>query len=182
MSWLQEWKQVQKIKQAAKEQGVELLSPKQKAKKDYEKLVEKYGKPKSLGDYVANYAAPKPHAGGYYNKKYGPAPGSPGTSKTGIQTIPQFKPKEDPKPDPDPTPAPPPPDPEPDDPLPQPDSGSEDLGNTEQDLQKMDPFAVKQDPITIGNPSKKRLRGGIGQFASGRGKTLPTIKSKLLNV
>ena len=108
MSWLQEWKQVQKIKQAAKEQGVELLSPKQKAKKDYEKLVEKYGKPKSLGDYVANYAAPKPHAGGYYNKKYGPAPGSPGTSKTGIQTIPQFKPKEDPKPDPDPTPAPPP--------------------------------------------------------------------------
>ena len=181
MSWLQQWKQKQKIKQAAKDQGLQIYSPKQKAKKDYEKLVAKMGKPKNLGDMVANYMAPKGNTGGYYNAVKGPAPGTPGASLTGVQTIPQFKPEkpkepEKPKAEEEPTP-------EPEAELPAPETNiTDDTVATEQDIEKMKPFNVKQDPITIGNPSKKRLRGGIGQFASGRGKMLPSIKSKLLNV
>lgn len=44
------------------------------------------------------------------------------------------------------------------------------------------PYQVGQEPVTIRNPAKRRLRGGIGQFSSGGSKVLSTIKSKLLNI
>ena len=44
------------------------------------------------------------------------------------------------------------------------------------------PYEVGQSPVTIRNPARRRLRGGIGQFSSGGSRTLPTIKSKLLNI
>ena len=38
-------------------------------------------------------------------------------------------------------------------------------------------YSVVQDPLTIGNPLKKKKQGGLNQFSSGL-----TIKSKLLNI
>ena len=52
-----------------------------------------------------------------------------------------------------------------------------------EEFDSMNPFGVKQDPISIGNPNKKRRRGGLSQFsAGGRKGGMGTIKSKLLNV
>lgn len=45
-----------------------------------------------------------------------------------------------------------------------------------------DPFGLNQDAVTIGNPRKKRRRGGLAQFGGGGKNKLSTIKSKLLNV
>lgn len=45
------------------------------------------------------------------------------------------------------------------------------------------PYQVGQRPLTIRNPSKRKVRGGISQFASGgSGGKVATIKSKLLNI
>lgn len=80
------------MKAAAKKAGVKLLNPKQAKKQAYKDLVKAYGPPKSLGDYVANYAAPKPNAGGYYNAVKGPAPYSAKANMTGYQKVPKFTP------------------------------------------------------------------------------------------
>ena len=78
-------------------------------------------------------------------------------------------------PAPDPTPAP------------DPDNGQDDItaivSDPEPDIKKTQPFQVKQEPVTISNPAKRKVRGGINQFSSsGNSKALPSIKSKLLNV
>ena len=100
MDFLTQYKQNQKTKAAAKKAGVKLLSSKQASQAAYKDLVKAYGKPKSLGDYMANYAAPKPNAGGYYNAVKGPAPYSPGANMTGYQKVPKFTPAQQPAPTP----------------------------------------------------------------------------------
>jgi len=52
----------------------------------------------------------------------------------------------------------------------------------EPDINIENPYGVDQNPFAITNPGKKRIRGGIGQFAKKKPNRGMTVKSKLINV
>ena len=60
-------------KRIANENSRQDMSRKKRDQRDYERLVEARGKPKSLGDLVANYLNPQGTARGIYNAARGPS-------------------------------------------------------------------------------------------------------------
>ena len=156
------------------------MSREQRDRRDYERLVEARGKPKSLGDLVANYLNPQGTARGIYNAARGP---SSLDYRPRFVQLPQVKQKKEEEAPPEEVQQEAPAASEEEVTEETTASTSPNSEITEEEVEKSKPITVIQDPITVRNPTKKKVRGGISQFASSGGsRTLPSIKSKLLNV